>query len=153
MALIIDSSVWEAFPGLQIVVAAGDGLENASERPSAGQFLQQVQEGLRKGWGYPNPQSHPHIAAWREAYDYGGALLGQILSPSGFRPGSRLQFYTFLYIKNWRESGEADADLKPFKPSFHDEEHGTGKLVRKWRGWLLLEQLIPGRGRWARYRA
>ncbi len=61
--------VWARFSGLTIVVAVGQNLD-PQHRPDA------VSERWRAAWAaageagraYPNPQSHPRVAPWREAF-------------------------------------------------------------------------------------
>lgn len=68
MAFLIEDAIWEMFPGMLLVVAAGTGLDNVAERPAIRQKLEVAQAQLKEGWQYPNAQSHPHIAAWRQAF-------------------------------------------------------------------------------------
>lgn len=68
MAIIVDQKVWELFPGMVLVMASGNGINNETERPAIRQMLENAQIQLRNNWQYQNAQSHPHIAAWRQAY-------------------------------------------------------------------------------------
>jgi len=68
MAFYIDPAVWEKFPGMRLVVAVAAGLDNQTDRPEIRQLLDAVQEELEDGWQYENPQSHPRVQAWREAF-------------------------------------------------------------------------------------
>ncbi|AGP38556.1 hypothetical protein BE04_34350 [Sorangium cellulosum] len=67
MAFIVDTRIWESFPGMILVTGYGEGLDNAAERPAVLEELRKVEEELRRSWGHENAQSHPHVAAWREA--------------------------------------------------------------------------------------
>jgi DNA/RNA-binding domain of Phe-tRNA-synthetase-like protein len=66
---VVAPVVWARFPGLTIVVAVGQNLD-PQHRPDA------VSERWRAAWiaageagrAYPNPQSHPRVAPWREAF-------------------------------------------------------------------------------------
>lgn len=68
MAFIIDKAIWELFPGMLLVVASGRDLNNEGENPAVRQLLQDAQAELKENWQHPNAQSHPHIAAWRQAF-------------------------------------------------------------------------------------
>ena len=65
--LRIHPEVLERFPGLHVVVAWADGLDNRIQRPG-------IDEALGAAWrsaaeavaAHGNPQSHPRIAPWRE---------------------------------------------------------------------------------------
>jgi DNA/RNA-binding domain of Phe-tRNA-synthetase-like protein len=50
------------------VVAVASGLDNRTPRPALVAEVEEAQKALRQGWGYPNPQSHPQVAAWRQAF-------------------------------------------------------------------------------------
>ena len=67
MRFVVDSEIWERFPGLRIVLVWGEGIDNRAERPAIERALAEAMGALTNGWSWPNPQSHPHIAAWREA--------------------------------------------------------------------------------------
>lgn len=51
-----------------LVVAAGTGLDNETQRPTIQHKLEEAQAKLKESWSHPNAQSHPHIAAWRQAF-------------------------------------------------------------------------------------
>lgn len=68
MAFFIEPSIWEKFPGMRLVVAVASGLDNRTERPGVTKLLEEAQDALQAGWSYENPQSHPRIKAWREAF-------------------------------------------------------------------------------------
>lgn len=68
MGFIVEQAIWEMFPGMLLVTISGKDLDNQTEREPISQMLQEAQTALKEGWQYPNPQSHPHIAAWRQAY-------------------------------------------------------------------------------------
>lgn len=67
MPLLIEPPIWKLFPGMTLVVAVARGIDNRRPRPGIEALLQQAQDDLAAGWSYDNPQSHPHIAAWRQA--------------------------------------------------------------------------------------
>ncbi len=68
MGFTIEKEIWEMFPGMRLVTVTGKGVDNKTDAPSVGQLLQNSQAALKERWQYPNPQSHPNIAAWRQAY-------------------------------------------------------------------------------------
>lgn len=68
MAFSIEPTIWEKFPGMRLVVAEAAGIDNQSDRPEVRKLLEDVQDRLKAGWTYENPQSHPRIQAWREAF-------------------------------------------------------------------------------------
>lgn len=68
MSFHVEPVIWETFPGMQLVVAVAGGVDNRRPRPAVGVALQEAAERLRHGWTHPNPQSHPHVKAWRDAF-------------------------------------------------------------------------------------
>jgi DNA/RNA-binding domain of Phe-tRNA-synthetase-like protein len=68
MAFVVDQAVWDLFPGTRLVVAYGEGLDNRAERPVIRESLMEEQRRLKQSWPYQNAQSHPAVAAWREAF-------------------------------------------------------------------------------------
>jgi len=69
MELTVSLEVWPRFPGMLIVAVAVRGVDN--RRPN-----RVVEAGWERAWadlprlldGRPNPQAHPRIGAWREAF-------------------------------------------------------------------------------------
>lgn len=67
MRFWIDEEIFERFPGMRIAVAVAHGLDNRAEVP-------EVEREWRARWDearalaehYPNAQSHPNVAAWRD---------------------------------------------------------------------------------------
>ncbi len=68
MAFIVDEALCQMFPDIQLVVSYGQGLDNETPKPSIQQALKDIQNQLRNTWEYQNPQSHPYINAWRQAF-------------------------------------------------------------------------------------
>lgn len=66
MRFVIDEVIWDRFPGLRVLLAWADGIDNRTERPELSRELDETIAALRAGWSHPNPQSHPYIAAWRK---------------------------------------------------------------------------------------
>jgi DNA/RNA-binding domain of Phe-tRNA-synthetase-like protein len=63
----IQSEIWDRFPGMRLVVASGEGLDNSGPHAEIVAGLQAAAADLGAHWGYENAQSHPRVAAWREA--------------------------------------------------------------------------------------
>lgn len=69
MRLVIHEEVLDRFPGLRVVAAFADGVDNAQGRP-------ELTESWRRAWReagelrerYENAQSHPSVAAWRQRF-------------------------------------------------------------------------------------
>ena len=78
MAFIIDPAIWRTFPGLKLVVSVVHALDNRAAHGALTAGFDATIRALRDSWPHANAQSHPHIAAWRNAI----ASLGQ--SPSRF---------------------------------------------------------------------
>src|ERR1700755_3171059 len=66
MSFLVGGQIWESFPGMKLVTAYGQGLDNSFHRPALAERLRQVTERMRTEWNYPNAQSHPSVAAWRQ---------------------------------------------------------------------------------------
>jgi DNA/RNA-binding domain of Phe-tRNA-synthetase-like protein len=67
MAFIIDPAIWRIFPGLKLVVSVVSSLDNRAVNTALIENLDSTVRALREDWPYANAQSHPHIAAWRNA--------------------------------------------------------------------------------------
>lgn len=67
MRLLIEPGIWRRFPGLRVILVWADGIANQAERPELTHELDRTMTQLREQWSHPNPQSHPYIAAWRDA--------------------------------------------------------------------------------------
>lgn len=69
MKFVISDDVFERFPGLRVVTAVVDGVDNGRRRP-------RVSDRWRRAWreagelreSYDNAQSHPHVKAWRQRF-------------------------------------------------------------------------------------
>lgn len=65
MKFTIEKEIFEAFPGLKIIVAVARGIDNTNDSPA-------IIDELAKAWAsagvaaseFGNPQSHPRIKAW-----------------------------------------------------------------------------------------
>lgn len=71
MQFVISPEVLGLFPGLRIVVALAEGLDNSRERPAvrdSWRFVWKEASGL----AVSNAQSHPRVRAWRERFQANG---------------------------------------------------------------------------------
>jgi DNA/RNA-binding domain of Phe-tRNA-synthetase-like protein len=68
-AFSIEPDVFERLPGMRVVVTVADGLEASSAGTAIDRLLEEAWTAagaLRDR--YPNAQSHPNVAAWRERF-------------------------------------------------------------------------------------
>ena len=63
----VSAEIWERFAGMRIVVAVVERLSNRRRRPEIEEAWREAWEGAA-GLDLPNPQSHPRIGAWRDAF-------------------------------------------------------------------------------------
>ena len=64
----VSPEIFELFPGLRLPVAVMDGVEADAEYPEVQELWRRAwAEASREASSYGNAQSHPRIAAWREA--------------------------------------------------------------------------------------
>jgi DNA/RNA-binding domain of Phe-tRNA-synthetase-like protein len=122
MAFVIEEAVWEAFPGMVLVVASGKGLDNQMECPAVQQLLQEAQERLKSDWRFENAQSHPHVAAWRKGMQKVGvsgkqfpssieALCRRVLSGKAVaRINPLVDFYNAVSLQEIVPVGAWDVD-------------------------------------------
>ncbi|MGH9969625.1 MAG: hypothetical protein ACREBG_17775, partial [Pyrinomonadaceae bacterium] len=67
MSFHIEQQIWDAFPGMLLVVAHGRNLDNSFKRPHLEDSLRRISSRLKSEWVYPNAQSHPYVSAWRQS--------------------------------------------------------------------------------------
>jgi DNA/RNA-binding domain of Phe-tRNA-synthetase-like protein len=70
--LVVDPEIWKLYPEMRLVLVWAGPIDNSSARPELLERLRSAVEATGGGWTHPNPQSHPHIAAWREAIKASG---------------------------------------------------------------------------------
>ncbi len=70
MKFFVEDRVFQAIPGLSVVVIVAKGIEHSEETGSETKQLLQTywKEGAVACESYPNVQSHPHIKAWRDCF-------------------------------------------------------------------------------------
>lgn len=122
MRFEVDAAIWSAFPGLRIVLAWADGVDNAGDRPELTEELGRSVSTLAASWQHPNPQSHPSIAAWRDASKSAGfsgkkfpssieALTRRALSGKGLGSINPLvDFYNRVSLEHLVPAGGWDLD-------------------------------------------
>lgn len=69
MEYLIAPEIFARFPGMRVAVAVAEGVDNLTPRPAVDAAWEASWAGAaRVAEQYPNPQSHPHVAPWREAF-------------------------------------------------------------------------------------
>lgn len=120
----IEPEVFSVIPGLRVVAVLARGLGPADTTA--------VEAAWAKAWarvysdfGFPNPQSHPHVQAWRLAMKAAGAshkrfptsiesLVRRALkSPKPFRVNPLVDFYNSVSLENVTPAGGFDLDSLP----------------------------------------
>jgi DNA/RNA-binding domain of Phe-tRNA-synthetase-like protein len=80
MQLVVRDEIWERFPGMEIAIAVGRGIDNTIPRPEIDVWWRAVWEQAGAlGRAHESAQAHPHVAPWRTAFREMG------LSPRDFR--------------------------------------------------------------------
>src|SRR5919198_1016425 len=105
MDFMIDEVIWTMFPGLRLVVAVGNHLDNEERRPAIEEALQNTQRELKENWRYANPQVHPSIAAWREAFKVMGVSGKQFAAINPL-----VNFYNAMSLRYLVPAGGWDID-------------------------------------------
>ncbi len=122
MRFTIDSDVWQRFPGLRILLVWAEGIDNSTDLPHVQTALDESIDGLSGRWSHPNPQSHPYIAAWRDAIRDTGfsgkkfpssieALTRRVLGGKGLGSINPLvDFYNSVSLRHVVPAGGWDLD-------------------------------------------
>lgn len=67
MNFSVSQDIWKLFPGLLLVVAKAENLNNHDGNGAIYDELQSATESLKSNWSYAGGvNEHPHIAAWRD---------------------------------------------------------------------------------------
>lgn len=61
----IDPWVWSRFPGMKLVCVAGDGLDNTTPQPKAGELLTSAQNRVRRALAGRNFDQYEPFSVWR----------------------------------------------------------------------------------------
>lgn len=68
MSFFVEDAIWERFPGMTLVVAYADGIDNTVDNPALSAAVEDVQRKTKDNWQHVNAQSHPLVAAWRNTF-------------------------------------------------------------------------------------
>ncbi|MBN9388859.1 MAG: B3/4 domain-containing protein [Chloroflexi bacterium] len=120
--LRFDSQVQEKFPGYTGLILYATGLTNGPSDPETVRLLRETEAAKRAEFGENKPTAHPHIAAWREAYQKFGvkpskypcsveALLSRVLKGQDL-PSINLvtDLYNIISLKYVLPVGGEDLD-------------------------------------------
>jgi DNA/RNA-binding domain of Phe-tRNA-synthetase-like protein len=69
----VDPRIWDLRPDFVVTVVEARGLSNGASDEVSTAFLRHAEESARASLNGADPASHPHLAAWREAYRAFGA--------------------------------------------------------------------------------
>lgn len=68
MRFAIEEDVFDLFPGLRVIGTVVTGVDNRAEHGGVRALWDTSwNEASRLGGHYPNAQSHPNVAAWRDS--------------------------------------------------------------------------------------
>ena len=82
MKFVVTQEIFELFPGLKLPVIVAEDVEAAADSAGVERLWRQAWENARlSGPEYGNAQSHPHVAAWRDAMAAAG-VSGRKFSPA-----------------------------------------------------------------------
>ncbi len=76
--LRVDPRIEETFPNYAVIVVYASNLENTVSNQASLEVLREAEARVRAAFSEAKPSDHPHIAAWRDAYQKFG------LKPSKF---------------------------------------------------------------------
>lgn len=120
--LKVHPAVFERFPGFRAIVLYAGGLDNRPSSDASLAVQQQAVAEVRQAFGEEKPASHPHIAAWRQAYaDFGTkpsrflcsaeALLRRVLRGEDLpRISELVDLYNAVSIRHVLPLGGEDRD-------------------------------------------
>jgi DNA/RNA-binding domain of Phe-tRNA-synthetase-like protein len=77
--LKIDPRIIEQYPGYTALIIYAQGLSNGASDAHSTRLLREVESKQRAAFASEKPASHPHIAAWRQAYASFGAKPNKFL--------------------------------------------------------------------------
>jgi DNA/RNA-binding domain of Phe-tRNA-synthetase-like protein len=72
--------IFARFPGCRVLVLYAGGLRNAASGEESRRLQRRAAADARAAFGGAKPSSHPHVAAWREAYSAFGSKPSRFLS-------------------------------------------------------------------------
>jgi DNA/RNA-binding domain of Phe-tRNA-synthetase-like protein len=75
----VDPEIFETYPGYAVLVVYASALTNRDSSDESIALLREAEAQAREAFGEKKPASHPHIAAWREAYRTFGSKPSKFL--------------------------------------------------------------------------
>jgi DNA/RNA-binding domain of Phe-tRNA-synthetase-like protein len=75
----VDPEIFDRYPGYAVLVVYASGLTNRDSSDESIAMLREAEAQAREAFGDEKPASHPHIAAWREAYRSFGSKPSRFL--------------------------------------------------------------------------
>jgi len=70
--LKVNPAVFDRYPGFRALILYAGGLRNRPSSEESHEIQRRAAEEARRAFGEEKPASHPHMAAWRQAYaDFG----------------------------------------------------------------------------------
>lgn len=122
--LTIEPEVFSIIPGLHVVAVFAEHLEAASPAAVDARWAGAWNR-VHSEFGFPNPQSHPHVGSWRLAMKGAGASHKQyptsvealvrraLKSPVPFRINPLVDFYNSVCLEFVVPAGGFDLDVLP----------------------------------------
>jgi len=114
--------IFERYPGYAVLVVYASGLTSRESSDESVAMLREAEVHAREMFGDEKPASHPHVAAWREAYRSFGskpsrflcaveALLSRTLKGNDLPPINEVvDLYNAVSIRNVLPVGGEDRD-------------------------------------------
>jgi DNA/RNA-binding domain of Phe-tRNA-synthetase-like protein len=119
-ALRVDPRIWEQYPDYAVLILYVRDLANGPSDAASIAELRDAEAAARAAFGDAKPPSHPHIAAWRDAFGRFGAkpsrypcsaeaLLGRVLKGQELPPINRaVDLYNAVSIRHVLPVGGED---------------------------------------------
>lgn len=76
----IAPEIFEKYPGYAVLVIYASGVTNSESTEQSAAMLREAEAHAREAFGGEKPTSHPHVAAWRDAYRSFGSKPSKYLS-------------------------------------------------------------------------
>jgi DNA/RNA-binding domain of Phe-tRNA-synthetase-like protein len=117
----VDPAIFAGFPHARIAVVYGFGVANGASDEASDARLRAASEQAARILGVQKPQTHPHLQAWRGAYQSFGAkpskylcsaeaLIQRALKEAPPRINRLVDFYNAVSITNFLPIGGEDLD-------------------------------------------
>ena len=133
--LTIAPQVFDAIPGLRVVVVVADDI-GAGDDGRVDSLWRQAWSRVNASFGFANAQSHPHVQSWRAAMKAAGAshkefptsieaLVRRALkSAQPFHVNPRVDFYNAVSLEHVVPAGAYDLDSLPAPLELRLTRHG-----------------------------